>query len=298
MVLWHWLREEGYENLRVVHVEHGLRGEASEADAAFVAAEAERRGIPCEIRRVKAAAFAREKKLSLEVAARELRYRALAEVAREHDCERVFLAHHADDRVETVLMHLFRGAGSRGLAGMASESRRSVDGVELTLLRPLLTVSRETLLAYAGDHGIAWREDASNASDFTLRNRIRRRLLPEIAEVFGRDPREAILRAADLAALDEAWSMEMLGNLPRRQPSGGLEVAALRTFPEARRNRLLLSWLRESGVPDCGFFEVERVAAVLLSDSRPAKASLPGGYHVRRRAGELFIEGPSPGDRE
>lgn len=297
MALWHWLRETGYGNLRVVHIEHGLRGAESEADADFVAAEAARLGIPCEIRRVEAAAFAREKKLSLEAAARELRYRGIAAVARQHGCERVFLAHHADDRIETVLMHLFRGAGSRGLSGMAEETRRSVDGLELTFLRPFLSLPRETLVAYARAHGIAWREDASNDSDFTLRNRIRHRLLPEIAAVFGRDPREAILRAADLAALDEAWAEEMLGELPRRGSAGGLEVASLRGFPEARRNRLLLAWLRESGVPDCGLAEVGRVAGVLLSDSRPAKASLPGGFHVRRRAGELFIEGP-PRDRE
>lgn len=296
MVLWHWLRGEGFGNLCVVHVEHGLRGRESEADADFVAAEARRLGIPCETRRVEAAAFAREKKLSLEAAARELRYRALAEVARERGSGRVFLAHHADDRVETVLMHLFRGAGSRGLSGMAEETRRSVDGLELTFLRPFLAIPREALVAYAGCHGIGWREDASNDSDFTLRNRIRRRLLPEIAEVFGRDPREAILRAADLAALDEAWAVDMLGELPRRGEGGGLEVAALRGFSEARRNRLLLAWLRQSGVPDCGLAEVGRVAAVLLSDSRPAKASLPGGFHVRRRSGELFIEPPSSQD--
>lgn len=294
MALWHALRAAGYTGLVVVHVDHGLRGAESEADAAFVQAEAERLGTPCEIRRVDAAAHARARKLSIEAAARELRYAAFAEVAAARGCGEVFLAHHADDRVETVLMHLFRGTGSRGLAGMAEQSRRNVDGVELTLLRPLLGVFRETLEAYASAHRILWREDASNADGFALRNRIRHRLLPEIESVFGRDARPAILRAADLAALDEAWARGILGELPLSRCGAGLDVAALRTRPEASRQRLLLAWLRASGVPDCGLDEVRRCGTVLLATGSPAKASLPGGHHVRRRGGTLFIEPPEP----
>lgn len=294
MVLWHALRSAGYGDLVVVHVDHGLRGEDSSADGDFVRREAARLGTPCEVRRVAVADFAAERRCSLETAARELRYRAIATVARETGRTRVFLAHHADDQVETVLMRLFRGAGSRGLAGMAEEAHRHAEGVELTLLRPLLRVPGEAIAAYAAAHRIAWREDASNTSAFALRNRIRHRLLPEIEAVFGREVRGAVLRASGLAALDEAWAVEALGELPHKGEEGGLDVAVLRSFPAAKRNRLLLAWLRESGVPDCGLAEVERAAEVLLAEARPAKASLPGGHQVRRRAGTLFIEGPVP----
>lgn len=291
MVLWHLLKAAGFRKLIVVHVDHGLRGAESTGDADLVAATAASSGDEVEIRQVAVAAEAKRQKQSLETMARELRYRAIASVARERDCPRVFLGHHADDRIETVLMHLFRGTGSRGLAGMSKETVRHVDGIDLTMIRPLLGVDRAAIESYATKQGLSWREDASNQSDFALRNRIRHRLLPEIEAVFGRGPREAILRAADLAALDEAWVAEMLGDLPRR--GNGLEVAFLRAFPEAKRNRLLLSWLRESGVPDCGFAEVTRVATVLLGEGRPAKANLPGGFHVRRRSGILFIEAPA-----
>lgn len=290
MVLWHLLRSAGFSRLVVVHVDHELRGAESSEDAEFVSAEAARWGYEVEIRRVGVAEEAKRQKRSLETTARDLRYRAFAEVAQARDCPRVFLAHHADDRIETALMHLFRGAGSRGLAGMREETVRRVDGIALTLLRPLLGIGRGAIEAYAANHGIPWREDESNRSDFALRNRIRNRLLPEIEAVFGRCPKSAILRAADLAALDEAWVAAALGDLPRL--GAGLAVTALRGFPEARRNRLLLSWLREAGVPDCGLAEVQRTSAVLLAESRPAKANLPGGYHVRRRAGVLFIEVP------
>ncbi len=288
MCLWHTLMDSAYETLVVAHVDHGLRGPESHADAEFVRAEAERRGCPCEVRRVDVEGFARERRLSLETAARELRYRALAEIARERSLSHVFLAHHADDRVETFLINLFRGSGSRGLRGMVPESTRVVAGTELTLLRPFLGLGREAIRAFAENRGIAWREDASNQADFALRNRVRHRLLPEIEAVFGRDPRPAVLRAAELATHDEAWIAEASGEVPRR--GEGIDVATLRDYPEARRNRLLLDWLRESGVPDCGFAEVVRATSVLLSRDRPAKASLPGGCHVRRRAGTLFIE--------
>ncbi len=291
MALWRALRDRGRDDLVVVHVEHGLRGEEGEADGDFVRAEAERLGTPFEFRRVDAAAFSKKARCSLETAARELRYRAIAEVAQERGIFRVLLAHHADDQVETVLMRLFRGAGARGLSGMSAETKRVVAGVELILIRPFLGLTREEIGEYVRSNAIPFREDASNATDFALRNRIRNRLLPEVEAVFGRDARGAVLRAARLAALDEAWAAEMLGELPRRET--GLDVAVLRSFPEARRNRLLLSWLRESGVPDCGFAEVERVSEVLRSEARPAKAGLPGGFQVRRRAGVLFIEVPA-----
>lgn len=291
IVLWHLLRTHGFGDLVVVHVDHGLRGKESTEDAAFVKEQANRWGNTCEIRHVEVREEAGRRKRSLETMAREMRYAAIAEVARERRCPRVFLAHHSDDRVETVLMHLFRGSGARGLGGMREESTRTVDGVAMHFFRPLLGVDRPAIQAYAARHDLLWREDASNESDFALRNRIRHRLLPEIESIFGRNPREAILRAADLAALDEAWAEEMLGDPPRR--ANGLDVAILRTFPEAKRNRILLAWLREACVPDCGYAEVLTASKILLGQGRPAKGNLPGGFHVRRRSGVLFIEAPA-----
>lgn len=292
MVLWHLLRGAGFSDLVVVHVNHGLRGAESEADAAFVAEQAAALGTPCEIVRVEAKSHATERRISIETAARELRYAALARIARQRECHCVFLAHHADDQVETVLMHLCRGSGARGMAGMAAESTRVIEGVELQLARPLLEVSREEIERLAAERGIAHRHDASNDLTFCTRNRVRHELLPMLSAVFGREVRTSILRAAELAALDEAWAAECLAQTNLATEEGALRVAGLRALPEAARQRLLLSWLRARGVPDCGLAEVKRVVAVLMSDGRPAKASLPGDHQVRRRAGLLFIECP------
>lgn len=292
MALLHYLHGAGYREIVVVHVNHGMRGEASDGDERFVLDEAKRLGYQAATRRADVAGYAAKEKLSLESAARSLRYEAFGSMAREHDCPRVILAHHADDRIETALMNLFRGTGARGLASIRARTTRRIDDIELLLLRPLLSISREAINQYVTNEGITYREDASNVSDFALRNRVRNRLLPFINEIFGREVGPAVLKAADLAALDEAWAAEEMGGLPWKDGTG-LSVSVLREMPEAKRNRILLSWLRERGVPNCGRNEVERTAAVALSSEKPAKASLPGGHHVRRRQGTLFIEGPA-----
>ena len=292
MALLCFLHEAGFKNLLVCHINHGLRGESSDADERLVREEAGRLGYEAVIRQVDIAGFVRAAKLSIEAAARILRYRAFAEISREKDCRRIFLAHHADDRIETVLINLFRGTGARGLAGIEAETTRVIDGVELELIRPFLVVSRETIDDYISAKGVRFRDDESNTSDFALRNRIRNRLLPMLNEIFERDVRSAVLRAADLSALEDEWAVAAMGELPRKGEGGGLDVTIMRGLPAARRNRLLLFWLRESGVPDCGLSEVERAVAVLFSTASPSRASLPGGFHVRRREGILFIEPP------
>ncbi len=294
MALLHFLHGAGYRNLVVCQIDHGLRGEASTGDADFVREKAEVYGYPVELHAVDVAAFSQTEKLSLETAARELRYRAFAEVAEKHDCRRLFLAHHADDRVETVLINLFRGTGAKGLAGIEPETSRVVAGVALEMIRPFLSITRGEITRYVERKGIAYREDESNASDFALRNRVRNRLMPLLGEIFGRDVRPAVLRAADLAALEEAWASEATGPLPRKGESGGLDVAALREMPEGQRQRVLLIWLRASGVPDCGHDEVARAQTVVMAEARPARASLPGDHQVRRREGILFIERSTP----
>ncbi len=297
MVLLHFLHSAGYRNLIVCHVNHSLRGEASDKDEALVANVGAGLGFQVESTQVDVNGVAELQRLSLETAARDLRYGWFSEVSARRGCSRVLTAHHADDQVETVLINLFRGSGSRGVSGMDHHSRRPVEGEELELFRPFLGVSRSEIEAYAAANDIAFREDESNSDDFALRNRVRNRLLPEIEEVFGRDIRGAVLRAAELARRDEAWMQQAAGELPNTAAGDGLIVKALREMPPARRDRLLLLWLRESGVPDCGYGEVSRVTSVLSSNDKPAKSSLPGGFHIRRREGVLFLERPDAGER-
>src|SRR5256885_7508446 len=112
--------------------------------------------------------------MSIETAAREARYAFFGETTRRRKCRTIFVAHHADDLVETFLINLFRGAGSAGLAAMREVSTRRIDEVDLTIVRPLLSIWRAEIDKWLREHRLKFREDASNKNLAPIRNRIRR----------------------------------------------------------------------------------------------------------------------------
>lgn len=293
VALLHALKSAGFAKLVVCHLDHGLRGRASTEDAKFVRRLATRWEFPVEIGKVDIASLAETRKLSLETAAREARHEFFAEQARAHRCRRIFLAHHADDQVETVLHQLFRGSGLAGLGGMAPTSELKVGRTTLEVLRPLLGCWREEIEAYVAANRLPFREDESNASiDFATRNRWRHELLPAIQESLGRDPRMAIWRLAEIARDEEsATETEIAATFSEISDGDRLKLAPLRKLPVARQRRILKRWLEARCVPDIGFEMIERVRAILPSKGAPAaKVNLPGGGHARRRAGVLFFE--------
>src|SRR5713101_2033932 len=155
VVLLHWLVDLGYKKLVVCHLNHQLRGRSSDADARFVQKLASKYDVDLEIGLRNVGAIAAKKKLSLETAAREARYRFFAQVAKRRRCRTIFLVHHADDLVETFLMNLFRGAGITGLSAMREIATRRVEDVDLTIARPLLGVWRGDIDAYVGKNNRA-----------------------------------------------------------------------------------------------------------------------------------------------
>src|SRR5256885_15762881 len=194
-----WLISLGYERLIVCHLNHQLRGRSSDADARFVKTLVERynqelvgrafgvpggrtrkrsartttaRRIEFELGSANIRALAKKQKISIETAAREARYAFFAETARRLNCKTIFVAHHADDLVETFLINLFRGAGSAGLAAMREISTRRIDDVDLTIVRPFLCVWRKEIDHYVRDHRLRFREDATNEDLTPVRNRI------------------------------------------------------------------------------------------------------------------------------
>ena len=156
--------------LHVAHLDHQLRPQSA-ADRDFVAAAARKRGLPCTCESRDVIRFARRQRLSLEAAARRLRYRFLDEVARESGGARIALGHHAGDQAETVLLRLFRGSGSRGLGAMDFVR----DG---RYVRPLLSFERAAIEGYARAGDISFREDGSNRDLRYARNRVRHQLIP------------------------------------------------------------------------------------------------------------------------
>ena len=286
IALLHWLVNVGYEKLVVCHLNHQLRGRSSDTDARFVEKLAEKYQLNFKLGSADVYALAREKKLSIETAARDSRYSFFADVAKRQRCETIFLAHHADDLVETFLINLFRGAGTAGLSRMREISTRRIDDVDLVIVRPLLGVWRKEIDNYVRNDRIKFREDASNRSLNPLRNRIRHRVIPYLDKTLGRNIRPAIWRAAAIACEEEDW---IEGQLP---DSAGVElsVAKLRTSPVALQRRAIFKWLRSQKVSEVGFDVVERVRALLDPGARVAKINLAHDWHARRRSGKIFVE--------
>lgn len=278
MALLHALRSLGFEKLIVCHLDHGLRRRASRADAEFVRRSSAGCGFECA--RARTDEFAKCRRMSTEAAARELRYAFFRECAKRHHCRTLLLAHHADDQVETCLFQYLRGSGAAGLAGMKQVSRR--DG--LTIIRPLLAVGREEIDRYIAKNAIRYREDGSNASTAHTRNRIRHVVIPAIREAFGPRFRDAVLRASEIFRMEDEWMESQILETGAR-----LSCKELRAMPEALRYRVVIRWLRKSGVPEPGLAETRRVLSLLDPESGPAKVSLPGNLHARRRAGEIFL---------
>jgi tRNA(Ile)-lysidine synthase len=309
-----WLVNLGYKKLVVCHLNHQLRGRSSDADARFVQKLVERcnqesvahaprlpssrigkRGagptrrmadLDFELGAVDVRTLAKKKKMSIETAAREARYKFFADTARRRKCKAIFLAHHADDLVETFLINLFRGAGTAGLSGMRETSTRPINGVNLTIVRPLLGVWRKEIDDYVHEHRIKFREDASNKNLNPFRNRIRRRIIPYLEKILGRNIRPAVWRAAAIAGEEEAWIDSQL--LESREAE--LSVTKLRAVPVALQRRTIFKWLRAQNISEVGFDVVERVRSLLDPNARVAKINLAQDRHVRRRAGKIFLE--------
>jgi tRNA(Ile)-lysidine synthase len=278
----------GYKKLVVCHLNHQLRGPASRADARFVEKVARTLGLNCEIGSAEVGAMAKRSKLSIETAARFARLAFFVEVARRYHCPRIFLAHHADDLVETALLNLFRGASPAGMAAMRRTSVYRINKTQLTILRPLLGIWRSEIDAYVREDRLEFREDATNRILRASRNKIRHRILPDIEKQFGRDVRKTIWRAAQIwseeeALLDSLVSMELIS-------AAHLSVPVLRRMPIALQRRTILRWLRVRKVSDVGFDVVEKIRALAEPGAKIAKVNLPRDQHVRRREGKIYVE--------
>jgi len=288
VALLNWLVECGYNKLIVCHLNHRLRGRSSRADAIFVQKLAAKYDVDLALGAIDVRALAVRTKQSIETAARDARYKFFAQVAKRRRCRTIFLGHHADDLVETFLLNLFRGAGPGGLSAMRGVSIRKIDNVKLQIARPLLGVWREQIDDYVRKHRLKFREDASNKNLAPLRNRIRHRVIPEIEKQLGRNVRATIWRAATIAAEEENFFEALLPD--KLSKLTALAVKQLRAMPIAVQRRMLHKWLRARDVPDLSFDLVERVRALVDLANRVAKTNLPQDRHVRRRAGQIFIE--------
>jgi tRNA(Ile)-lysidine synthase len=294
------LRRELGVVLSVVHFNHKLRGAESEGDERFVAESAQRHKLEFHCESGDVAAYAAEKHLSLETAARDMRYHYFRQLLLDGRLNRIATGHTLDDQAETVLLKLVRGAGGRGLAGVypqlsTSGSQPSALSFQQdqkiqvsSIVRPLLGTRRRDLEAYLLGLGQGWREDKSNRDLRHMRNRVRHGILPRLERYLNPAVREALAETAEIArAEEEYWEKEVSRVLPRVRGEEGvaLDWPVLMDLPLALRRRVLRAVSESLGLR-LDFQHVDEILA--LSSNRTTV--LPVGWVVSRKAGKLRFE--------
>ena len=280
------MAEAGGFQVAAAHYHHGMRGEAADADAAFVEAFCKERDIPFVIERGDVYGQAERLGLGVEETGRRLRYEFLRRTAEELGCNRIATAHNADDNLETLLLHLVRGAGLHGLAGIPP--RRG------EIVRPLLTTSRSDIEAYLAGHGLTHVEDCTNADESYARNRIRRQVVPVLrqlnprltesaAETMGylRSDNDYLNAQAAAACAHARWAEDDLV----------IEARYIAQLPAAiapRAARRMLEMMGD-GNTDCSAAHLKAIVDLAAGEDPSAVAFLPHGRLVQRVYKDLLF---------
>ena len=283
-------------NLIVAHFDHGLRSNSA-ADLEFVRTEALKRGSQFFGERADTAAFAHEKRLSIEAAGRELRYSFLFRVAAENGVRAVATAHNADDQVETVLMHLIRGAGLDGLTGMAVRSVPNSWSNSIPLLRPLLGIWRLEIETYCAENNLIFIDDHTNRDLRFFRNRLRHELIPGLESAFDPGFRPRLWQTANLLAADR----QVLENLTTQTwekefyavNADGLAFtrAAFNQHPLGLRRRLIRKAIAklQPGARDVDYAIVHRVIDFCASPPATHQMDIGLGIWLFSEAEAIFM---------
>lgn len=256
------LREKLGITLSAAHFNHHLRGEESDRDEQFVREFCGRYDISLSV----GSAQVVSGKKGLEAAAREARYAFFATLS-----GKIATAHTADDNAETVLMHLVRGTGLRGLGGISP-----VNG---NIIRPMLTVTRQEVLAFLDEYCLTYVEDSSNQTDDFLRNRLRHGVMPLLKAENPRLAENLSQMAMELRY--DATALELDGKLP--------PVAELREMNPALRSRKISRFLKENGVLEPERSHIRAVEGLVFSEKPSAKVNLPGGVTASREYDRLVV---------
>ena len=278
-------------SLVVAHLNHGLRGDDSDADASWLHQECERLSLPFVMEKQDLFLTRQDSKEGLEEVSRKARYEFLTRVAHEQGCTQIAVAHTRDDQVETVLHHLIRGTGIAGLRGIP-RVRPLEKG--LFLIRPMLELSRDDVLQYLKDCDQDFRTDESNTDLRFTRNRIRHQLIPLLKKEFNPNVSQAIYRLAHQAEEVTAVVAEQVdqildrATLDQNQETWRLNCDTFQNVPDHLiRQCFLQIWQRMSwSRKRMGFDHWQRLLTLTRSDQ---KLSLPDGVEAERRERLLIL---------
>jgi tRNA(Ile)-lysidine synthase len=278
--------------LAVVHFNHRLRGEESEADQRFVTEFAEQFDLPIHRSEAETRSFASEKAISIEAAARELRYAYFGKLIRDGVLDKIATAHTLDDQAETVLLRLIRGTGTSGLAGILPQLKVG----QGMIVRPLLNVRRADVVAYIHEIKQPWREDSTNGEEIYTRNRIRQQLMPLLRSNFNPEICDGLANLAKIAlSEDEFWTSATAEAFVRCYRNNVLEVREFERLHGALQRRVLRLAAAQKGAT-LDFAHTERVLGLLeAASSREQKTvELPNGFRAVLRDQTLALTTDEP----
>jgi tRNA(Ile)-lysidine synthase len=283
--LLHQLAPQHGWSLVVLHFNHQLRGRRSDADEKFVRRLARSLRLPCRVGRSNVRRFARQKKISIEMAARELRHRFFARAATAFGTSKVVLAHHTDDQIELFFLRLMRGLGPHALGGMRAMAPSPADA-RVQLVRPLLDVPRADIEAFATEARLIHREDASNADVSFERNRIRHELLPLLKANFQSNLNRTVARVMEVLRAEGEFVAEQAS---RARAQNTVRFAEL---PLALQRQWIIQECQELGIAP-SFDWVERLRSEEGVDWMIRPGTLvwrdkDGRVHSRRLASAEF----------
>jgi tRNA(Ile)-lysidine synthase len=282
------LKDELSFSLFVAHLNHQLRGKEAEEDALFVRRLASEKGIPFKMAKVDVGRAALEQGLSLEEAARVVRYNFLFSLKKKLKMDKIAVGHTKNDQAETFLMRLIRGSG---LAGLSAIYPTTLEGI----IRPLIDVTRREIIDYLEGEGISYRIDSSNYDLFFMRNRVRRKLIPYLEEQFNPDMVNTLSRVAEVSRADDGFLSELararFSEIASDIENGvSLDITRFLELPLSLKRRILrLAFLRVKGeLRRLSYYHIDSIIS-LAERSEGKRLCLPRGIVAIKEGGAVII---------
>ncbi|MDM8556885.1 tRNA lysidine(34) synthetase TilS, partial [Desulfococcaceae bacterium HSG7] len=289
--------------LGIAHLNHNLRGAMSDNDAAFVSSHAQSVGLKCYCRKEDICMYQRRHNLSLEHAARRVRYRFLIRTAQEEGFNKIALAHHCDDNAELILMNLLRGSGPLGLSGIPPV--RNAAGPAIKIVRPLIDVSKKEILDYLDEAHLPYITDSSNADTQYLRNRIRHDLIPYLQASYNPSVTQTLNQLANITRTEEEWISSLITPffkktvIAQSHNSVTFSVLKLRACHPAAIRRIIRRAIHEikGDFKRITFTHIALVMQILKHGPVIGSIDLPDRIRVRRNNDKLVLSQKKTGLR-
>ena len=274
----------------IVHLNHGLRGAASDRDAEFVIALARQLGVPIYAEKKDVLAFQRSRRLSLEEAGRRLRYEYFETVSAKYGFNKIALGHHSDDNAELVLINLLRGSGPLGLSGIAPVR-------EGKIVRPLIRLRRSEIIDYLAEKNSPYVTDESNTDPAHIRNKIRHHLIPELQTAYNPRIIEALNRLGEITRAEDQWFDNALEPVFeqcvsfRADQKISLVLPDLNQLPKAVKRRVIRKAILgvKNDLRRITFLHVDAIVNLIEKGRISGQLNLPDGILVKKNTAALTI---------